>query len=107
MYQKVQKLLLIVITSALLIVAVIRNSISVLTDNIVLFKEPTYSLIVTSYNFRKENQCMIEYQIKVNQILVKPAITDGLKPCLWRCISWTRAVRIHCLISCATQILEQ
>jgi hypothetical protein len=80
MYQKVQKLSLFVITSALLIV-VIRNSISVLTDNIVLFKEPTYSLIVTSHNFRKENQCMIEYQIKVNQILVKPAITDGLKPC--------------------------
>jgi hypothetical protein len=52
----------------------------VLTDNIVLFKEPIYSLTVTSNNFRKENQCIIEYKIKVNQILVKPAITDR-QPC--------------------------
>jgi len=43
----------------------------------ILFKEPTYSLTVTSNNFRKENQCIIEYQIKVNQILVKPALLMG------------------------------
>jgi hypothetical protein len=73
MYQKVQKLSLVVITSALLIC----YSVFVLTDNIVLFKEPIYSLTVTSNNLRKENQCIIEHQIKVNQILVKPALLTG------------------------------
>ena len=40
----------------LLMVAVIHYSVSVLTNNTVLFKEPIYSLIVTSHHFWKENQ---------------------------------------------------
>ena len=39
-------------------VAVICYSVSVLTNNIVLFKEPIYLLIVTSHHFRNENQCI-------------------------------------------------